>query len=82
MTNPDTPIREIHMAHGSLWLTLEEWLGILDRAVERHCGVSIECLPDWDYASAWEAGDSPYAVAREVVAEMAADYGIETWEAP
>jgi len=49
------------------------WLGAVDRAVMRVCGLSYFDLPDMDAWCAWEDGATPASFAREALAE--AGYG-------
>lgn len=43
------------------------WRNKVDRAVEQVSGASLDDLPDMDFASRFEAGMSPTAVAYEVL---------------
>lgn len=41
-----------------------EWIQRVDNALEAHCGLTSEDLPDYLYADAYEDGESPKKVAR------------------
>ncbi len=42
---------------------------LIDRWISRKCGMSLMDLPDYDYASAFEDGNDPRAIALEVLME-------------
>lgn len=45
----------------------------IDRVCLRLVGVSVFDLPDQDFASAFEAGENPIDIAREILLEEGAD---------
>ena len=45
------------------------WLHALNRAVQRRVLVSFDDLEDWDYWSAYDAGQSPQEAALEMLAD-------------
>lgn len=44
-----------------------DWMVKVDARCLRVCGMSIHDLPDWDFASAFDAGEDPEDVADEVM---------------
>lgn len=50
-------------------MTFEQWLDEVGEAVYRKAGVSREDLGDYPYRDAYDAGENPRDVAREVLEE-------------
>ena len=48
-------------------LTFDQWKARLDLAVMAIIGLDSDCLPDYDYRSAYESKRSPIATAKSVI---------------
>lgn len=49
------------------------WRNALDRYVQQRIGLSVDDLPDWDFGSAYESGQSHVDAAIDFLAEQGFD---------
>lgn len=45
----------------------DEWKAAVNREVERKVGIGADCLPDYDYRNAWDAGVDAKECALEAI---------------
>jgi len=47
--------------------TFAQWKDEVERHVVATTGMDTDCLPDWHYARAWQAGMSPKIAAQKAI---------------
>jgi hypothetical protein len=50
--------------------SFESWMARVDSLLESTIGLDSGCLEDRDYWSAYDAGQTPVSVVREIVTEI------------
>ena len=50
-------------------MNLEQYVRAVDKAVSRIAGISVHDLPDYDFTSAHEEGQTPLETAKEILRE-------------
>lgn len=48
-------------------LSFVDWMRLVDSYLIQLCGVSSDCLPDYDYARSWAANMRPLSVAKRAI---------------
>ena len=54
-----------------------EWQDEMNKHVQARLCVSIHDMPDWDFASAFEASESPRDAAKRFIEDMSRDMGFD-----
>lgn len=58
-------VRRVSCAAGTF--TFRQWMRRVNAEIVSIADVCADDIPDWDYASAWESGETPAGAAREAL---------------
>jgi hypothetical protein len=56
------------------------WQDDMDKHVQARCGIGIHDLPDWDFASAFERGESAKDAAERFIEDLSEALGIDEYD--